>query len=578
MRSGIHYQLSFAEPANRLIHIEIEINGINSEVLKLQLPVWRPGRYEFGNFAKNLLRVEAFDFQEQKLTCKKSSSHCWLIDTKGTEKLKIRYQYYAAELNAGSSFLDASQMYINPVNCLMYLPERMEEPCSVQLRIPSDWKVATALPSGKQAHVYEAESFDMLADSPLIASAMLQHRSFEQGNHLFHIWFNGVVVPEWDRIISDFKKFTQVQIGMMGPLPVPEYHFLFQILPQPFYHGVEHLSSTVCALGPGYQLFQPDLYNELLGVSSHELFHAWNIKFIRPAEMLPYDLSRENYSTQGWIYEGITTYYGDQLLSRSGIFSADSFLASLNEKLSRHFTSYGRLNQAVSEASFDTWLDGYTPGVPHRKTSIYTEGSLIAFLFDIRIRVNSAGKYSLDDFMRALLHHALTGKGYNRTMVINELVSLGGSEFENLYMNLVEGTPDLEPLLRNAGLHVGLELEITEPFRPFEHQFGFLIQEGSSDLVKLVAPDSPASRAGLSPGDQIIACNGFRNRKQLQGPAWDSLNLHIHVFSGDALREIIMKSTDTRYFQSRRFKPMQGADESQQAAWYQWSGLAFPTK
>lgn len=173
---------------------------------------------------------------------------------------------------------------------------------------------------------------------------------------------------------------------LFGSFPSSAYHFIFQILPHRFYHGVEHTESTVIALGPAYMLMEGDTYNDFLGISCHELFHAWNIKAIRPAEMLPYDFTKENYSRLGFVTEGVTTYYGDYLLFRSSVWGEEDFWPAFNERMDHHFESHARYFQPVSEASFDSWLDGYVLGAPHRKTSIYHEGCLLAFVTDIFIR------------------------------------------------------------------------------------------------------------------------------------------------------------------------------------------------
>jgi len=571
------YRVHPGLPSGKLIHIEWELNGIQEEQLEIALPIWRPGRYELGNFAKNIMRVEAFGHENTPLPVRKISSHRWIIETGMDARCTVKYSYYAAELNAGSSFLDERQLYVNPVNCFMYQPERMHDACRVQLDIPSNWKLACALAKSDDTHVFEAKDFDTLADSPFIAGASLQHRDFTQNEHRFHIWFSGDVNPKWDKLIEDFRAFIEVQIGTMGPLPLPEYHFLFQILPYPFYHGVEHLSSTVCALGPGYQLFQPALYRELLGVSSHELFHAWNIKYIRPEEMWPYDFSRENYSRLGWVYEGITTYYGDLFLARSKVFSLEDFLLTLNEKLKKHFESYGRFNQPVAEASFDTWLDGYVAGIPHRKTSIYTEGSLVAWILDIQIRKDSHGAYSLDDLMRALLKERKLNKSYNKVMIVDMLSAFCKKDMNILYEQLVEQPTNLEEFLREVAAYLGLSLLTTETHSPCEHVFGFLLTEGSSDTVKLVAPGSPAGQAGLAAGDQIVAVNTWKNRQIISAWAEPGSQLKLHVFSGEVIREIDMQANGEKFFVSRKLAFDPHAGEIQRKAWHDWSGLEFPS-
>ena len=198
------------------------------------------------------------------------------------------------------------------------------------------------------------------------------------------------------------KAFTIDQLKMMGSFPFDAYHFLVQVLPYSFYHGVEHLKSTVLGIGPGYDLMRNNIYIDFVGVASHELFHAWNIKTIRPAEMMPYNYKTENYSRLGFVYEGVTTYYGDLILARCGVYNTEQFFKELNVRIQKHFDNPGRQNLSVADSSFDTWLDGYTPGVPGRKTSIYDEGCITALMTDLIIRKKTNSKSSLDDVMRTL--------------------------------------------------------------------------------------------------------------------------------------------------------------------------------
>ena len=186
------------------------------------------------------------------------------------------------------------------------------------------------------------------------------------------------------------------------------------MLAYPFRHGVEHADSTVIAMGKSNDDTDEEFHNDLLAISSHELFHLWNIKRIRPIEMWPYDYTKENYSTLGYVYEGITTYYGDLMLLRSGVWNWEQYLSSLNSDLQRHYNNSGRFNYSVAESSFDTWLDGYVPGIPARKTSIYIEGLLAALIADILIIKNSEGKYCLDNVMHDFYHDCYAnGKGYS---------------------------------------------------------------------------------------------------------------------------------------------------------------------
>ena len=287
------FKLSIPNPHQQYLHIEVIIES-NSNETELFLPKWRPGRYEEGNFAKNIKAFKVFDENNKPLSFKKTSKHCWLIYSKGVQNLRIQYQYYAAVLNAGSTFVNQDMLYINPVNCLMYAKNQFKKHIQIDFEIPSEWTIAGSLKHIKD-RTYTVDSFDELFDTPVICSPNLESKSYKINDSKFTIWFNDLKSIDWNRLITDFEKFTQKQIDDFGEFPSREFEFLILTPNYLLYHGVEHLKSTVIALGPKYDVFGK-LYKELLGVSSHELYHVWNVKTIRPNEMMPYDFEKENYS------------------------------------------------------------------------------------------------------------------------------------------------------------------------------------------------------------------------------------------------------------------------------------------
>ena len=403
----------------------------------IQLPAWRPGRYELGNFAKNVNNFRVFNADGEIISAEKINKDSWTVDTSNTDSITVQYKYYAVELNAGSTFLDKSQLYVNPVNCCVYNPATYNNEVEIELNIPKLWEVASSMtPNGEH---WKVESIDELLDTPFIASGGLQHKEYESHGVKFHVWFNGEIKPDWDRLIKDFQAFTDSQIQKFTEFPVKEYHFLNQILPYKAYHGVEHQKSTVISLGPSYEVFG-DLYSELLGVSSHELYHTWNVKAIRPIEMYPYDFTKENYSKLGYICEGVTTYQGDLYLLKSGVFDDEAYFKELNNQLQRHFDNHGRFNYSVAQSSFDTWLDGYVPGVPGRKVSIYTEGCLLAFVTDVRILKATGNKYGLDEVMKRLyFNYALKGKGVSAEDYQSEIEAVSGESFQEFFDDYING-------------------------------------------------------------------------------------------------------------------------------------------
>lgn len=503
----VHYSFSIENANQQYIQIKATFEVLDETTI-VRLPSWRPGRYELGNFAKNVKGFKVFNDENKRVDAPKITKDSWQIDTSKTSFIRVEYAYYATDLNAGSTFLSKDQLYVNPINCCVFTNEHASQPTSLELHIPVNWEIACSM--DRDGNTLTALNFDELADSPFICSPTIQHDEYISGGTLFHLWFNGEEKPDWDKLKKDFQAFTDKQIEKFQEFPVKEYHFLFQILPFKAYHGVEHCKSTVISLGPTYDVFGP-LYKELLGVSSHELYHTWNVKTIRPIEMFPYDFTKENYSRLGYICEGITTYMGDLFLLKSNVFTLDQYLIEMNTQLQKHFDNHGRFNYSVGDSSFDTWLDGYVPGTPGRKVSIYTEGCLLAFVTDVMILRATNNKYSLDAVMKRLyFNYALEGKGVSEQDYINELENIAGISFKEFFEEFVHGTNPYEAILTDAFEYLGLELKHVPAKQYSLSKLGFKsVANGTNFLVAALYPGGPADLGGLMLNDEIIAVNGF---------------------------------------------------------------------
>ena len=528
----VTYSLSIEHANQQYIQFQVRFET-NNDTTIVRLPSWRPGRYELGNFAKNVKGFKVYNDQNKRIDATKITKDAWQVDTTSTAHIRVEYAYFSLDLNAGSTFLSKDQLYVNPVNCFVFTDEQKDAPTSMNLEIPASWEVAGSMK--KQGDEYLAKDFDELADSPFICSPSLQHDSYISGGTLFHLWFNGEVKPDWKRLKKDFQVFTDKQIEKFTEFPVDEYHFLFQILPYKAYHGVEHCKSTVITLGPSYEVFGA-LYKELLGVSSHELYHTWNVKSIRPVEMFPYDFTKENYSRLGYICEGVTTYMGDLFLLKSNVFTLDQYLLEFNAQLQKHFDNHARFNYSVGESSFDTWLDGYVPGAPGRKVSIYTEGCLLAFVMDVMILRETKNKFSLDDVMsRLYFDYALKGKGVSEEDYLAELKNISGFDFQPFFKEFVHGTNPYEAIITESLDYLGLEL-FHRPSKSYSAgRLGFkTIPTNGNFVVSALYPSGPADLGGLMQGDEIMAINGYLCAGELD--KW------LNYFDNDAKRLTILRA------------------------------------
>lgn len=508
------YTFSIDNPQQQYIAISCEISSDKKETT-VHFPTWRPGRYEIGDFAKNVKGFSVKDENGKALAFHKTNKDTWLVKNNEASTFVVSYSYYAAELNAGSTFLSKDQLYVNPVNCCVFTPETMDEQQEVILNIPKTWTVAGAMYPENGS--YFLADYHQLVDTPFICSATMQHKSFESHGTKFHIWFQGEVKPKWEVLLRDFEKYTDEQIKRFSEFPVKEYHYLFQITPTKGYHGVEHKTSTVILLGPSYEVFE-GLYTELLGVSSHELYHTWNVKSIRPIEMQPYDYTQENFSPLGYLCEGVTTYLGDLFLYQSGVFDEKQYFKELNNQLQRHFDNHGRFNYSVAESSWDTWLDGYVAGAPNRKVSIYTEGCLLAFVTDVWIRKLNNENKSIHDVMRALYYDfALKGKGVSEADYKAVVENVAGESYDWLFNEYIHGTKAYEAILCDALDWLGLKLDHI-PSPKYSHaRLGFKSIASAKDFViKAIYVGGPADLAGLMLDDKVIAVNGYACEGELE--------------------------------------------------------------
>ncbi len=513
----IQYSVSIPQPHRHFVHFEgtFETNG--AAALTLQQAAWRPGRYELGNFAKNIQNWRCIDENGKPLPFRKTTKDTWVVQTQGADRIIVRYAYYAHELNAGSTYLDEDQLQINPVNCFLYRPDQPDLGYTIRFDLPSDYDMACGLEQPEK-HTLVARSFDELADAPLIASSDIHHLAYEVNAVTYQVWIQGRVKLDEQRLLSSFKTFTEEQLRIFGDLPCDDYHFLFQFTPYFVRHGVEHTNSTLIVMGPAADFQQEHLFKDLLGISCHELFHTWNIKNIRPAEMMPYDYSRENYSALGYVAEGVTTYYGDMLLHRCGLFSDPDWCEVLADWLQKHFDNNGRHYLSVAGSSIDTWLDGYSAGIPWRKVSIYNEGALVALITDAMIRFHTKHVKSLDDVMRLLYERfGKQQRGYTDNDYMALVNEVAGIDLSGMFNDIVFDTKDYEPFITAAFKVFGYDMQRQPASKWSEATYGLSVDEAvGKATVTAVVEHSPADTAGLWTGDEILTINGVALYKNFQ--------------------------------------------------------------
>jgi len=572
----IQYSISCANRMSQNIQIRLFFEVKANEIIELGLPAWRPGRYEFQTYARNIFGVKAYEKNKKALSITKTDRNTWTISPVTEGQVEVIYEYSCTQLDAGGSWIDDTLVYINPINCLFFLKSREEEPCSLNLDFPDTTSPVASNLSFIQGTT-QAEHYFRLADSPFFISEQQEHYQYQLNETIYHIWTHGEVAYNKKTLAEHFAAFTSVQVAAMETFPEKEYHFLLLLLPFTHYHGVEHQQSTVITLGPAQDLAKKHLYEELISISSHELYHAWNICKIRPAEMYPYRLQEENYFRTGFVAEGITTYLGEYFLLQSGFFSEERFLVEIEQWLNRHRLHKGLERASLSDSSFDLWVDGYIGSSADYKVSIYVAGALSAIALDLKIRLANSDQ-SIFNLMKTLYQEkAMKGEGYTEDTLKKYIHSLIGAE-EKTYWNQCILGHAVDTYVTDALKEFGILVQSIPSSYNHERLLGIKLKPstGKLDIAKL-QQGSPAAGQFMT-DDVIVAVNGIsvNTTEHLQTELVKSSNPSFTVFRrGRTIAVSVEVEKDQNYWATTSVKKNSEASEVQKLRYKDWMQSMF---
>ncbi|MEX2512077.1 MAG: M61 family peptidase [Cyclobacteriaceae bacterium] len=494
----IKYVLTSSNPASQLLNIVLSLDCDSGETVFLQLPSWRPGRYELANYAQYIKEIKARS-AEKTVPLTKITKDRWSFQAAAKGNYEVHYSFFAGQMDAGGSWVDPSQFYLNFINFIFEIMGKEDQPITISLDIPHSFTVATALPQ-KGKNIFQADHFQHLVDSPLMSAKELRHESYTVKGSRFHVWINGAINFDLNHVMQYFENFTKVQVKAFGSFPAADFHFLIQLLPYPHYHGVEHQFSTVITLGPSKSMDEKANIDKLMKVCSHELYHFWNVCRIRPSGLLPYDFSKEAYFQEGMVAEGVTTYMGDRYLQQGEYYSREAYLKVLENMIHREFESLGWKNQSVAASSWNLWLDGYKPGVPEKKVSIYNRGALLCLCIDLILFEKGQ---CLQKVMNAMwVNYGEKAIGYTLSDFENLVLEISGKnpKITRFFNDFVWGTDNLLPVLINLLQIIQVGLIVQPREKVLEGNFG-IVTDASGRIVK-IHPDATAYQ-NLMIGDHI---------------------------------------------------------------------------
>jgi predicted metalloprotease with PDZ domain len=385
----------------------------------------------------------------------------------------------------------------------MYVVGQKHAPCTVKYDAPSGWKVYTGLE--KKGDRYVASDYDIFIDAPAFIGDFKVLEFETGGARHFLVFSKRDISMSAPQVTSDVQDIVDAATKIFGRLPYRQYVFLIKVQPQAG-NAVEHLNSTRITVGENDFVTQAS-YRQFLATLAHEFFHLWNVKRIRPDVFGPFDYTREVHTRLLWMFEGVTSYYGDLLLLRGGIDTPAEYLSRMAAIIDQHEHAPGRLMMSAEEASWNAWLR--SDNADNNTISYYTKGELIGMLLDIEIRARTKNRKSLDDVMRYLLEtYANKGAGFPEDGFLKAVESVAGSDFHEFFEAAVQSRKELDynRYLRHAGLSVGVQLQPATIYLGIEFDPG----EGNLPRLRRIARNSPAERAKLDAGDVLVAMNDER--------------------------------------------------------------------
>ena len=555
MPSALHYTLTISNWRAHQFTVALHIPEHNDSSLTLTLPSWIPGSYMVRDFAKSIISLSATSSTSRvensskknfvSVPVTKLDKQTWRVDTDG-KPCTVNYTVYANDLSIRSAFMNDQYAFVNGTSAFLRILGFEQAACELDIELddsdPStaNWKAYTSMPirsestSSKRWH-YAEKNYDELIDHPIYVGIADTH-SFDVDGITFTLLFSGNNNIDYPRIASDLIPICKHHLDLFGaPQPINNYLFM-TLLADNGFGGLEHKHSTAL-LYPRFDLPQigegenkTDSYITFLSLCSHEFFHTWHVKRIKPDMMVKPDLSQETYTNQLWIYEGFTSFYDDVTLARAGVIEPQKYLDIVAQNVSRLLQNAGRLKQSAAESSFDAWTKFYKQdaSATNNIVSYYTKGGVIALGLDLLLRNKSNNQISLDNLMQLLWKHYGIDECGTPDSVIQTLCDTHfGIDVSGYLDRVVYGTDDVElaSLVSDMGVNYNTRARVSAEDKggfsqlpSIKNQLGATLKAASFGLtVVQVFEGLAAMKAGILLNDVIIALDGhIVNAQKLQ--------------------------------------------------------------
>jgi predicted metalloprotease with PDZ domain len=502
IEDGIHHQVNFDAANSHYLTIETTINKPGAE---LMMAVWTPGSYLVREYARNIESLSVTDPSGAPVKLTRVQKNRWLLDG-DHEAIRITYRLYCRELSVRTNWVDSDFAILNGASTFLVPPEQLDRPHTISLTLPESWTGAkSGLPVDEKLR-FVARNFDTLIDSPIVAGTPTT-KGFEV-NSVPHeiVYIGGDGLWDFDKTTADVKSITSAISDFWGgPLPYDDYTYLNVI--SEGQGGLEHKNSTLM-LSSRWKTDTRDDYIKWLGLVSHEFFHTWNVKRLRPKALGPFNYEKEVYTPSLWIAEGITSYYDDLLLARGGLIDQKEYLSQLSKQFTTLHKTPGRLVHPLAQTSQDAWIKFYRKDENFKNSSVsyYVKGAVVAFLLDAEIRRATEGTKSLDDLMR-LAYQRFSGDSGFETEEFRALANeVAGTSLDSFFQTTIDSATELD--YSSAFDWYGLEFDTVDP--PTDGHHVHLGIELAGTTISGIAADGPNAGADIQVDDEVIAIDNFR--------------------------------------------------------------------
>jgi predicted metalloprotease with PDZ domain len=501
--------VSMERPTTHYFHVVFRCEGLKGETQDFKMPSWTPGYYRIMDYARNVVNFSAKDGTGNLLAWEKTSKNTWRVKSGKAAAIVVSYDVYAFTRFVAESYLDDSMGFILPAGIFMHMAGRLRHPVTVTIQPYKDWsRISTGLdPIDGKPNTFFAPDFDVLYDCPILLGNQ-EILSFEVRGipHIFCV--NSLGNFDRERFVADLKKMVEAAVAIIGEIPYSHYVFL---VIGPGGGGLEHQNSVALTLNPS-SLNNPAGYKSWLSFVCHEFFHLYNVKRIRPIALGPFDYDKENYTNMLWVSEGFTVYYEYLILNRAGLMTREETLERFRSTIAHYENVPGHLFQSAAESSFDTWIQFFSRGENTANTTIsyYDKGAALGLLLDLKIRNETKNRASLDDVMRTLYQTFYKEKkrGFTDQEFREVCEGVAGCPLAEIFDVYAATVNDIDYPKYLA--YAGLEIDV-EPKEVPGVWLGAATQDQSgSPIISSVEWASPASQAGLSSQDEIIALDGVR--------------------------------------------------------------------